>query len=123
MPTDCSSVITSTAACAAALQRFIEVPAMLHEPIQHEDQRERRLVLPLERDRRHPLDGCMPIAGLGARLPFAEDRFPAGDEEPAAVLDPCRERRHRAGRNGRAGDVAEDQDVVRIAAGRSGGQR
>ncbi len=93
-------------------------PGHAPRPIQHQHERERRLVFLFEGDRSQALERRAPVSPV----PFAEHRVAAGHEQPAAVLHPGRERRHRAARNRRAGDVAKDDDVVRVEAGRRGGQ-
>ena len=83
MPTDCSSVMTSTAACAAALHSSIDDAGHAPRPIEHDDERDLRLVLALEGHRRQPLERRLAIAA------FAEHRLAAGHEQPAAArLDP-----------------------------------
>ena len=91
-------------------------------PVEHEDQRDRRLVAPLERDRRQPLERRLPIARLSpntASPPATSRPPPLSTQSVSAAIARVRDRRAR--------DVAQDRrrrrDRGRPAVAGSAGRR
>ena len=114
-PTDCSSVMHVDRRLRRRLAQLHRRPGHAPRLVEHDDERDLRLVLALERHGRQPLELGLAVARrpLGA---LAEHRLAAGDEQAAAVAarPTSRARSSPASGIADARHVAQDHDVPRL---------